>query len=165
VGLGSVGRATKWRLEGLGMRVIAHDPYATDATHELDELLGEADVVSMHALVSPESMGMIGAKQFAAMRDGAIYINTARAALHDTDALVEALTTGHLGGAGLDHFDGEILPEGHPLLALTNVVLTPHIGGATYDTEANHTTMIANGLAQLLRGETPENCVNPEVLS
>jgi D-3-phosphoglycerate dehydrogenase len=165
VGLGSVGRATKWRLEGLGMKVVAHDPYADDATHELDELLSVSDVVSMHAAVSPESAGMIGAKQFALMKDDAIYLNTARAALHDTDALVEALQSGQIGGAGLDHFEGEHLPQGHPLLELTNVVLTPHIGGATYDTEANHTTLIANGLAQLLRGETPDNCVNPEVLS
>src|SRR3954451_2606519 len=91
VGLGAVGRATKWRLEGLGMNVIAHDPYADEATHELDELLGEADVVSMHALVSPDTMHMMGAKQFALMNDDAIYLNSARAALHDTDALVDAL--------------------------------------------------------------------------
>jgi len=80
------------------------------------------------------------------------------------DSIVEALQTGQIAGAGLDHFEGEHLPQGHPLLELQNVVLTPHIGGATYDTEANHTTIIANGLAQLLRGETPDNCVNPEVL-
>jgi D-3-phosphoglycerate dehydrogenase len=165
VGLGAVGRATKWRLEGLGMKVVAHDPYADDATHELDELLSVSDVVSMHAVVAPETAQMIGAKQFALMKDDAIYLNTARAALHDTDALVEALQTGQIGGAGLDHFEGENLPKGHPLLDMTNVVLTPHIGGATYDTEANHTTLIANGLAQLLRGETPDNCVNPEVLT
>src|SRR4051812_2999103 len=117
VGLGAVGRATKWRLEGLGMTVIASDPYAADATHELDDLLAEADVVSMHAVVSPDTAGMIGAKQFAAMKDDAIYLNTARAGLHDTDALVEALQTGQIGGAGLDHFEGENLAEGHPLLS------------------------------------------------
>jgi len=165
IGLGAVGRATKWRLEGLGMNVIAYDPYAADATHDLDELLAESDVVSMHAAVSPDTMQMMGAKQFAAMNDDAIYINSARAGLHDTDALVEALQTGQIGGAGLDHFDGEMLPEGHPLIAMPNVVLTPHIGGATYDTEANHTTLIANGLVQLLNGEVPSNCVNPEVLA
>src|SRR3954454_12829157 len=165
VGLGSVGRATKWRLEGLGMRVIAYDPYAPDATHELDDLLGEADVVSMHAVVSPDTMHMMGAKQFGLMNDDAIYLNSARAALHDTDALVDALQSGQIAGAGLDHFEGEHLPKDHPLVAMDNVVLTPHIGGATYDTEANHTTLIANGLAKLLRGETPDNCINPEVLS
>ena len=164
VGLGAVGRATKWRFEGLGMNVIAYDPYAADATYELDDLVAAADVVSMHAIVTPETLGMIGAKQFAAMKSDAIFLNTARAALHDTDALVEALQAGQIGGAGLDHFEGEFLPDDHPLLTMTNVALTPHIGGATYDTEANHTTIIANGLAQLLAGEVPDNCVNPEVL-
>ena len=165
VGLGAVGRATKWRLEGLGMRTISYDPYAPDATHSLDDLLAEADVVSMHAAVTPETEGMIGKEQFAAMRDGAIYVNSARAGLHDTDALVAALHAGKLSGAGLDHFDGEHLPVEHPLCAMGNVVLTPHIGGATYDTEANHSKLIADGLATLLAGGKPDNLVNPEVLA
>ena len=165
VGLGAVGRATRWRLEGLGMRVIAHDPYADDATHSLDDLLAEADVVSMHAMVTPETQGMIGADQFARMKDDAIYVNTARAMLHDTDALVGALESGALAGAGLDHFEGEHLPTDHPLQSMPNVVLTPHIGGATYDTEANHSKLIADGLEQLLGGGKPDNLVNPEVLS
>jgi D-3-phosphoglycerate dehydrogenase len=165
VGLGAVGRATRWRLEGLGMRVIAHDPYADDATHSLDDLLAEADVVSMHAMVTPETEGMIGAEQFARMKDDAIYVNTARAMLHDTDALVRALESGTLGGAALDHFEGEHLPTDHPLQSMSNVVLTPHIGGATYDTEANHSKLIADGLEQLLGGGKPDNLVNPEVLS
>jgi D-3-phosphoglycerate dehydrogenase / 2-oxoglutarate reductase len=165
VGLGAVGRATRWRLEGLGLRVIVHDPYADDATHSLDDLLAEADVVSMHAMVTPETQGMIGAEQFARMKDGAVYLNTARAMLHDTDALVDALRSGKLAGAGLDHFEGEHLPTDHPLQSLPNVVLTPHIGGATYDTESNHSMLIADGLEQLLGGGKPDNLVNPEVLS
>jgi D-3-phosphoglycerate dehydrogenase len=164
VGLGSVGRAAAWRFEGLGMKVIAHDPFNDDATHELDDLLAEADVVSMHAMVTEDTIGMIGEAQVAAMKPGAIYVNTARAALHDIDALTQGLTSGHLGGAGLDHFEGEHLPTDHPLQALTNVVLTPHIGGATYDTEANHSTLIADDVARLLNGETPVHCANPEVL-
>src|SRR5215210_4433969 len=84
VGLGAVGRATRWRFEGLGLRVIAHDPYADDATHTLDGLLDEADMISMHAVVTPETQGMIGTDQFARMKDGAIYLNSARAVLHDT---------------------------------------------------------------------------------
>jgi D-3-phosphoglycerate dehydrogenase / 2-oxoglutarate reductase len=165
VGLGAVGRALRWRLEGLGVRVIAHDPYATDATHSLADLLAEADVVSMHAVVTPETTGMIGEAELASMKPGAVFINTARAQLHDTDALVAALTSGHLGGAGLDHFVGEHLPPDHPLAQLDNVVLTPHIGGATYDTEANHSMLIASDLARLLSGETPVHIVNPEVLA
>jgi D-3-phosphoglycerate dehydrogenase len=164
VGLGAVGRATKWRLEGLGMRVIAADPYSPDATHPLDDLLATADVVSMHAKVTPETVGLIDRKAVERMRPGTVYLNTARAALHDLDALTEALVEGHLAGAGLDHFEGELLDPGHPLAQLPNVVLTPHIGGATYDTEANHTALIADGLAALAAGERPAHIVNPEVL-
>jgi D-3-phosphoglycerate dehydrogenase len=164
VGLGAVGRATRWRLEGLGMRVIAADPFAPGATHDLDALLAEADVVSMHAAVTPETAGLMSADRFAAMREGAVYLNCARAALHDLDALTKALASGHLSAAGLDHFEGEALATDHPLAALPNVVLTPHIGGATYDTEANHTALMADGLAALLRGEAPPNLANPEVL-
>ena len=164
VGLGAVGRATKWRYEGLGMRVISADPFAPDATHDLDDLLAEADVVSMHAAVTPDTLGLMSADQFARMREGAVYVNTARAALHDLDALTAALASGHLGAAALDHFEGEVLDPAHPLATMPNVVLTPHIGGATYDTEANHTRLIADGLAALLRGERPDNLVNPEVL-
>lgn len=164
VGLGAVGRATRWRLEGLGMRVITSDPFNPEATHTLDDLLAEADVVSLHAAVTPETEGLIGAEQFARMREGALFLNTARAALHDMDALVAALDSGHLGGAALDHFPGENLPADHPLCAMRNVVLTPHIGGATYDTEANHSRMIADDIVRLLAGKMPANIVNPEVL-
>ncbi|MGQ0432208.1 MAG: NAD(P)-dependent oxidoreductase [Microthrixaceae bacterium] len=165
VGLGAVGRATKWRLEGLGMRVIATDPFADDATHTLDDLLAEADVVSMHAAVTPDTAGMMGADQFARMREGAVYVNSARAGLHDLEALTAALASGHLGAAALDHFEGEHIDTSHPLVAMPNVILTPHIGGATYDTETNHTTLMADGLAALLRGEHPANLANPEVFS
>jgi D-3-phosphoglycerate dehydrogenase len=164
VGLGAVGRAARWRFEGLGMRVVTSDPFAPDATHDLDALLAEADVVSMHAAVTPDTVGLMSADRFAAMKSGAVYVNAARAALHDLDALVAALRSGQVGAAGLDHFEGETLATDHPLASLPNVVLTPHIGGATYDTEANHTRLLADGLAALLRGETPPNLVNPEVL-
>ncbi len=165
VGLGAVGRATRWRLEGLGMRVIAADPFADDATHELDDLLAEADIVSMHAAVTPDTLGLMSAKRFDRMREGAVYVNSARAGLHDLDGLTKALVSGHLAGAGLDHFEGEAIATDHPLVALPNVILTPHIGGATYDTETNHTTLMATGLATLLAGERPANLANPEVRS
>ena len=100
VGLGAVARALRWRLQGLGVTVIAHDPYNDEARHSLDELLAEADVVSLHAPVTDDTVGMIGADQFAAMRDGAVFLNTARAQLHDTDALVDALRSGKVGAAG-----------------------------------------------------------------
>ncbi|MHB1712853.1 MAG: NAD(P)-dependent oxidoreductase [Acidimicrobiales bacterium] len=165
VGLGSVGRALRWRLEGLGMRVIAYDPYAEDATCSLEELLAEADVISLHAPATPETLGMIGPRQFESMRQGAVFVNTARAQLHDTDALVAALASGRVGAAGLDHFVNESLPVDHPLTGFAHVVLTPHIGGATYDTEANHSSMVADDLERLLNGDTPLHIVNPEVLA
>lgn len=164
VGLGAVGRALRWRLTGLGMRVIAYDPYHDEAQHSLDELLSEADVVSLHAPVTEDTMGMIGAAEFAAMRDGVVFLNTARAQLHDTDALVDALRAGKVAAAGLDHFVGEFLATDHPLVGMPNVVLTPHIGGATWDTEARQAQMVADDLEALLSGNRPTHIVNPEVL-
>jgi D-3-phosphoglycerate dehydrogenase len=164
VGLGAVGRATRWRLRGLGMDVLAYDPYAADATSSLDELFERCDVISVHAPVTEETTGMIGKDEFAQMKDGVVYLNTARAKIHDTDALVAALQSGKVGSAGLDHFEGEHLATDHPLTQLTNVVLTPHIGGATYNTEANHTATVAEDLCRLLAGARPLHIVNPEVL-
>lgn len=164
VGLGAVGQAAAWRFAGLGMRVISTDPFSPDATHEFGDLMAEADVVSMHAAVTPATVGMVSAERIASMKPGAVYVNTARAALHDVDALADALASGHLSAAGLDHFEGEHLATDHPLVDMSNVVLTPHIGGATYDTEANHTMLMASGLEMLLAGEVPPNLANPEVL-
>jgi D-3-phosphoglycerate dehydrogenase len=164
VGLGAVGRAVKWRLAGLGLHVIACDPYNDEARHGLDDLLAQADIVSLHAPVNGHTSGLIGAGQFAAMRDGVVFLNTARAQLHDTDALVEALRSGKVSAAGIDHFAGEWLPTDHPLAAMPNVVLTPHIGGATWNTEARQAQMVADDLEALLSGRAPAHIVNPEVL-
>jgi D-3-phosphoglycerate dehydrogenase len=164
VGLGAVGRALRWRLRGLGMDVLAYDPYAPDATSSLDELLERSDVVSVHAPVTEETIGMIGTEAFAKMRDGVVYLNTARAKIHDIDALVAALRSGKVSAAGLDHFEGESLATDHPLTEFPSVVLTPHIGGATYNTEANHTATIAEDLCRLMAGARPLHIVNPEVL-
>lgn len=165
VGYGSVGHALRWRLEALGLKVLVCDPYASESTHKLDDLLAEADIVTLHAAVTPETQAMIGAAQFGRMKDGVVFLNTAREALHDRDALVDALRSGKIAAAGLDHFSGEQLPAEHPLLAMDNVVLTPHIGGATYDTEINHSLMVADDLALLLGGGRPVHIANPEVLS
>ena len=164
VGLGAVGRALRWRLRGLGMEVIAYDPYAPDAMASLDELLERSDVISMHAPVTPETTGMIGTAEFDKMRDGVIFLNTARSQLHDTDALVKALESGKVRAAGLDHFVGERLDPEHPLAHMEQVVLTPHIGGATLNVEVNHTAIVAEDLCRLLAGARPQNIVNPEVL-
>jgi D-3-phosphoglycerate dehydrogenase / 2-oxoglutarate reductase len=164
IGLGAVGRALRWRLEALGMTVLAADPYAPDAVQTEEEILERSDVISLHAAVTPETEGLWDEKHFAAMKPGAVFLNTARGKLHDTDALVAALRSGHLSGAGLDHVEGEQLADGHPLLELPNVVLTPHIAGATYDTEARGTQMIADDLERLLAGAIPLHIANPEVL-
>ncbi|HMD46108.1 MAG TPA: NAD(P)-dependent oxidoreductase [Acidimicrobiales bacterium] len=164
VGLGAVGRALRWRLQGLGLEVLSYDPYAPDATSSLDDLLARSDVVSLHAPVTDETAGMIGPREFDKMRHGVVFLNTARARLHDTDALVAALTSGKVAAAGLDHFEGERLDTDHPLTTFDNVVLTPHIGGATFDTEVNHTRTVAEDLCRLLAGARPLHIVNPEVL-
>ncbi|HEX9683779.1 MAG TPA: NAD(P)-dependent oxidoreductase [Acidimicrobiales bacterium] len=165
VGFGAIGRAVAWRLEGLGMRVLSFDPFASDASHtDLHQMLRECDVVSMHAAITPDTMHMMGATEFAVMRDDAIFVNAARAGLADLDALTAALVDGKLAAAAIDHFDGEQLAPGHPLIGMDNVVLTPHIGGATYETEMNHSRMIANDLAALAAGRRPEHIVNPDVL-
>jgi D-3-phosphoglycerate dehydrogenase len=165
VGFGAVGRALHWRLQGLGMDVVAYDPYVDGAEHDLGKALSGADVVSLHAAVTPETVGFFGAEQFARAGEGSIFLNTARAKLHDMDALVDALRSGHIAGAGLDHFEGEALPAGHPLLSMPNVVLTPHIGGATTETEARGGQMVADDLALLLNGARPVHIVNPAVLA
>jgi D-3-phosphoglycerate dehydrogenase len=164
VGYGAVARALRWRLEGLGMTVLAADPYVAEATNSIEEILERCDVISLHAAVTPETRGMWDSTRFAAMRPGSIFLNTARASLHDTDALVASLGSGHLGGAALDHVDGEQLPDGHPLLDLPNVVLTPHIGGATLDTESRGAAMIAEDIERVLAGSRPIHIANPEVL-
>ncbi|MER6944553.1 NAD(P)-dependent oxidoreductase [Nonomuraea sp. NPDC000554] len=161
VGLGRVGRAVRWRCEGLGMRVIACDPYVEEAAHSLPALLAEADVISLHTPVTGETRGLFGSAEFAAMRPGSIYLNTARGALHDLTALVEALRDGQLGGAGIDHFEGEWLDPAHPLTRLPNVVLTPHLGEATGESHEEHAEMIVEDIARLLRGEEPAHACAP----
>lgn len=164
IGYGAVGRALEWRLRGLGMDVVVYDPYVDGVGRDLEAAVATADVVTLHAAVTPETVGFFGKEQFSWMRPGSVFLNTARAKLADMDALVDALESGRLAGAGLDHFEGEQLPTGHPLLSMTNVVLTPHIGGATTDTEARGAQMVADDLERLLAGATPLHIVNPEVL-
>jgi len=163
VGLGAVGKAVKWRMEALGLRVIASDPFVEAAEWELEDLLAEADIVSMHATAGPQTAHMMNHERFALMKPGSLYINTARAGLHDLDALTQALENGHLAGAALDHFEGEMLPEGHRLTTMDNVILTPHIGGACEDTELRHTQMIADDIVRILNQERPKHLANPEV--
>jgi D-3-phosphoglycerate dehydrogenase len=172
VGCGAVGRAAGRRLAALGATVLGFDPYADPADLralgiepvELDELLERSDVISVHAAVTPETRGMLGEEAFARMKPGAFFVNAARFGIADERALLDALESGRLAGAALDHFEGEFLPADHPLLSMPNVVLTPHIGGQTAQTVENHTSAMADGLEALLAGREPSNVVNPEVL-
>ncbi|HTD48947.1 MAG TPA: NAD(P)-dependent oxidoreductase, partial [Acidimicrobiia bacterium] len=136
-----------------------------ESVPDLDSLLPRCDFLTVHVPGGPETRDMIGAAQLAKLPKGARVINCARGGIYNEQALADALRSGHLAGAGLDHFEGEHLAADHPLAGMHNVVLTPHIGGATYDTEANHSKLIADDVARILRGDKPVNCVNPEVLS
>jgi len=139
VGLGHVGRHVATVANALGMRVLAWGPRLTNeaagaagvARRELDDLLRESDVVSIHATLAPDSRGLLDARRLALMKPTAYLINTARGPIVDQAALVAALRDKRIAGAGLDVFDQEPLPAGHPLTMLDNVVLTPHIGWPT----------------------------------
>ncbi len=135
ISFGAIAREVAVRAQALGMTVTAYDPYEQDATFEacgveragsLEELLRGADHVSAHPPLTPETRGMMGAEQFAQMKPDAIFLNTSRGPVHDEAALVAALEGGEIAGAGLDVFETEPLAGDSPLLAMDNVVLTPH---------------------------------------
>lgn len=157
VGLGAVGREMVKRARGFEMRVLAYDPYILDAGDvqmcSLDELLAEADVVSIHARVTEESAGMIGARELGLMRPGAVLINTARAAVVSRPALIEALASRRIRGAGLDVHHNEPLSADEPFLTMDNVVLTPHIAGATVEVMARHSQLVVDNIRRFCAGE------------
>jgi D-3-phosphoglycerate dehydrogenase len=135
IGLGAVGRQFARLGASIGMRVIAWtmhpDPALGFEIVSLDDLLCSSDVVSLHLRLSPETRGFLGKREMEKMKPSAILINTARGPIVDEPALLEALTTGRIAGAGLDVFEVEPLPDGHPLTRMENVVLTPHSAGVT----------------------------------
>ena len=148
IGLGRVGGHVAKIANAFEMRVLAWSPRLTDeaarsvgaARRELDDLLRESDVVSIHAALTPESRGLLDARRLGLMQPSACLVNTARGPIVDEAALVAALAEGRIAGAGLDVFDEEPLRAGHPLTKLSNVVLTPHLGWPTdeaYDHFAN----------------------------
>ena len=168
LGLGRVGELVAAHGRGLGMQVVAHDPYVLGPLDdirlvELDELLAVSDVLSLHARGSET---LVGAAELRALRPGSYVVNTARATILDYPALVEALRDGHLAGAALDVFPDEPLLPGDPLLGLDNVVLTPHIAGASTNVIDHYSSTIVDTLRVLQRGEDPSNLAvaNREVL-
>jgi phosphoglycerate dehydrogenase-like enzyme len=160
VGFGHVGRHVARIGAALEMRVVAWGPRLTAEAAaaagverlELDDLLRAADVVSIHATLAPESRGLLDARRLALMKPTAYLINTARGPIVDEQALVVALAAGRIAGAGLDVFDQEPLPAGHPLTALPNVVLTPHLGWPTDEAYARFADAAADVLLAFLDG-------------
>jgi glyoxylate reductase len=151
-GLGRIGRAVARRGEAFGMSVLSIGRDGTE--REFEEFLSKADVLSIHAPLTEETRGRFGEREFLRMKEGAILVNTARGPIVDEEALVAAIATGHLGGAGLDVFENE--PSIHPgLVSLPNVVLLPHLGSATFETRLAMARLACEEIARFARGEPP----------
>jgi phosphoglycerate dehydrogenase-like enzyme len=167
VGLGRIGQAVAWRGVGLGMKVIAYEPYPNAEfvkqwnieLVDLDTLLARSDFVSLHAPMSKENLQLMNRERFAKMKTGSLLINTARGPLVDEAALYEALKSGHLAGAGLDVFHTEPLPLTSPLLELDNVLLAGHVAGLDDESAYDTAKMYAEIIVGLWNGVWPEGCV------
>ena len=172
IGMGRIGQAVARRARGFGMRILYHNRRRDrDAERELgatyaplDELLGEADFVTLHVALNAETRHLIGARELGLMRREAILINAARGPVVDTDALVTALRAGTIAGAALDVTDPEPLPTAHPLVGLPNAIVVPHTASSTIATRDKMATMAAQNLLAVLNGESPPSIVNPAVL-
>ncbi|HXZ09743.1 MAG TPA: hydroxyacid dehydrogenase [Paraburkholderia sp.] len=174
IGYGQIGRRVAAIANALGMTVRAFDPVATQAEAQpfvmlersVDDLLPQADVLSLHCPVNAHTRNMLDARAIARLPDGAIVVNTARGELIDEAALVAALQSGKLAAAGLDTFRNEPLGADDPLAALPNVVLTPHVGGSTPDALDAVAVSAAETCLRYLRGEGVDaaSCVNPDIL-
>jgi glyoxylate reductase len=173
IGFGRIGRAMARRALGFNMRVLYQDAVAADADTERElratrtdtaTLLREADFVSIHTPLLPETRHLINAQSLRTMKKTAYLINASRGPVVDEAALVQALTEGWIAGAGLDVFEEE--PKVHPgLLALPNAVLAPHIASASSDTRIKMATLAVDNCLAVLEGQTPPTPVNPEALS
>ena len=173
IGFGHIGQLLVPYLHALGMRVLVYDPYVSAGRCaelgvqcvELPVLLAESDFVTLHARVTPETRGMMGAAQFAQMKQGAYFINSARGPLVDYDALYAALASGHLAGAALDNFHEEPPPADWPLFKLDNVTVTPHIAGSSRETARRKVEMVLQDVANFYARHPLLHCANPAVLT
>src|SRR5512138_3403002 len=158
IGLGNIGKETARRAMGLGMTVVAYDPYASPAEGvrkvTLDELLAQADYISIHAPKTKETANMIGAEQFAKMKNGVRIVNCARGGIVVEDALYEALTNGKVAAAAMDVF-AEEPPTDWKLLKLDNVIASPHIGAATKEAQARVGAEVAQKLIEFAKNMQP----------
>lgn len=153
VGHGAIGQRVAQRArDGFGMQVLYTDPHREGGV-PLEDLLTQADVVSLHCPRAPATQGLIGATALARMRPGALLVNTAGGGVVDEPALLDALHSGHLGGAALDVFATEPLPRDSPLLRAPRLLLTPHVAGAALDVVRHHTGAICDDVERWHRGE------------
>ncbi len=172
VGFGTVGQAVARRAQGFELRVLAYDPYVPEAVFQeneairsdLERLLKESDIVSIHVMASEKNGGMIGEKEFALMKKGAFFINNARASVVDEKAMRKAILSGKLGGAALDVHHQEPIRSDDELFSLDNVVLTPHIAGAGLEVIYRHSNMLVDDFLRLMEGKMPKVICNPETL-
>jgi D-3-phosphoglycerate dehydrogenase len=172
VGFGAIGRLIAPLLKPFGCRLLVYDPFVSAETVaeqgaeavDLHTLLATSDLVSLHLRVTPETRKMFGRDLFAEMKDGAYFVNTARGPLVDYDALYEALQSGKLAGAALDCFGEEPVPQDSPLLALDNITITPHIGGASKETAHRAAEMVSEDVASLMAGRPLKYCFNQNEL-
>ena len=172
VGFGRIGQAVARRAQGFAMEILYYSRHRRNWDFEqslgveyveFDELLRKSDFVTIHASLSQETDHLFGDRQFELMKKEAILINTARGDIVDPEALFRALSSGQIAGAALDVTSPEPLPPDHPLLSLENLIVTPHIGSASYQTRSKMAVMAAQNLIAGLLGDRLPNCVNPEV--
>lgn len=173
VGFGRIGKEMAKRARGFDMTILAYDAYQDEAAAnelgvtfvELDDLLERSDFVTLHCALTDETRHLIGKRQFELMKPTAILINAARGPVVETNALVEALRDGDILAAALDVTDPEPIPADHPLVAMSNCLIVPHIASASVDTRNKMATLAVQNCLAVLRGDTPPSCVNPEVLT
>ncbi len=173
-GMGRIGKAVAVRARAFEMRVLAYDPVPDTAfasAHQVtlvpfERLLAESDYLSLHLPLTPQTRGVINRTTLAQMKPGAVLVNSSRGPLVREADLVEALRQGQIAGAALDVFEQEPPPADHPLLAMENVVLTPHAAGVDILSLGDMARSAAEAIASLSRGDWPaEKIVNPEVRS
>lgn len=172
IGLGKIGTEVAKRASAFGMKVLAYDLYIPEGVFievgaeqvDLESLLRESDIVSLHAPVTEETKGMIGKKEFELMKKTAYLINTSRGPLVDKEALYWALTSGEIRGAGSDVFWVEPPDPTDPILKLENLVQSPHIAGVTYEAYENIAKTIIQNTDRVARGLPPEPCVNASLI-
>jgi len=171
VGFGAIGQQVAKRLIAFDTSILVHDPYIDPLEIkmigarpvELEELVTQSDFITLHCPAIPATKGMIGPELVARMKPNAYLVNLTSAGVVDREAIISALKRGKIAGAAFDVFDTLTVSPDHPFLQLDNVILTPHIGGATYETIERHSRMIAEDIGRFLNGERPVNMLNPEV--